>query len=141
MERGQGWKDQVSETLALWPCREGLSGYWGKETRVAVAVLERYVVSQWQSGMMEITFFAWWILIMIYSSWRLDDALHVVPDTLGMNDEGLYGIVWQTKVERQGKGTRLAAAKVSMSGEDWMEDGWSAAAFRMDDHEGAGAGP
>ena len=55
--------------------------------------------------------------------------------------EGLYGIVWETKVERQGQGTRLAAAKVSMSGEDWMGDGWSAAAFTMDDHEGAGAGP
>ncbi|CAE7900103.1 foxred1 [Symbiodinium microadriaticum] len=81
---------------------KGLSGYRGKETRVAVAVLERYVVSQWQSGMMEITFFAWWILIMIYSSWRLDDALHVVPDTLGM--KASTGSSGKLKSRGRGKG-------------------------------------
>ena len=65
-----------------------------------------------------------------------DDALHVVPETLVMKDEALYGVVWQTKVERQKKGTRFAAAKcLRTSGEDWMEDGWSAASFEMDDRD------
>ena len=36
-----------------------------------------------------------------------------------------------TKVERQTSGARFGAAKVSMSMENWMEDGW--AAFMMDD--------
>ena len=75
------------------------------------------------------------ILIMIYSSLRFDDAMHVVPEALAMKDEALYGVVWQTKVERQKKGTRFAAAKVSVSGEEWMEDGWNAAAFEMDDRD------
>ena len=53
-----------------------------------------------------------------------------------MKDEALYGVVWQTKVERQKKGTRFAAAKcLRTSGEDWMEDGWSAASFEMDDRD------
>ena len=55
------------------------------------------------------------------------------PEALAMKDEALYGVVWQTKVERQKKGTRFAVAKVSVSGEEWMEDGWSAASFEMDD--------
>ena len=80
-------------------------------------------------------FFAWWILIMIYSSLRFDDAMHVVPEALAMKDEALYGVVWQTKVERQKKGTRFAVAKVSVTGEEWMEDGWSAASFEMDDRD------
>ena len=52
-----------------------------------------------------------------------------------MKDEALHGVVWQTKVERQKKGTRFAVAKVSVSGEEWMEDGWSAASFEMDDRD------
>ena len=52
-----------------------------------------------------------------------------------MKDEALYGVVWQTKVERQKKGTRFAVAKVSVSDEEWMEDGWSAASFEMDDRD------
>ena len=82
-----------------------------------------------------IAFFAWWILIMIYSSLRFDDAMHVVPEALAMKDEALYGVVWQTKVERQKKGTRFAVAKVSVTGEEWMEDGWSAASFEMDERD------
>ena len=41
-------------------------------------------------------------------------------------------MVWQTKVERQKKGTRFAVARISVSGEEWMEDEWSAASFEMD---------
>ena len=69
---------------------------------------------------------------MIYSSLRFDNAMHVVPD---MKDEGLHGIVWLTKLERQKRGTRFAAAKVSMSGEGWMEDSWSAATFMRNDRD------
>ena len=114
----------------------------GKETREAVpiplalvAALERFVCSRFRSGQFVMAFFAWWILIMIYSSLRFDDAMHVVPEALAMKDEALYGVVWQTKVERQKKGTRFAVAKVSVTGEEWMEDGWSAASFEMDDRD------
>ena len=114
----------------------------GKETREAVpiplalvAALERFVCSRFRSGQFVMAFFAWWILIMIYSSLRFDDAMHVVPEALAMKDEALYGVVWQTKVERQKKGTRFAVAKVSVTGEEWMEDGWSAASFEMDERD------
>ena len=114
----------------------------GKETREAVpiplalvAALERFVCSRFRSSQFVMAFFAWWILIMIYSSLRFDDAMHVVPEALAMKDEALYGVVWQTKVERQKKGTRFAVAKVSVTGEEWMEDGWSAASFEMDDRD------
>ncbi|CAE7939760.1 unnamed protein product, partial [Symbiodinium necroappetens] len=114
----------------------------GKETREAVpiplalvAALERFVCARFRSSQFVMAFFAWWILIMIYSSLRFDDAMHVVPEALAMRDEALYGVVWQTKVERQKKGTHFAVAKVSASGEEWMEDGWSAASFEMDDRD------
>ena len=117
-------------------------GKRGKETReavpislVLVAALERFVCARFRSSQFVLAFFAWWILIMIYSSLRFDDAMHVVPEALAMKDEALYGVVWQTKVERQKKGTRFAVAKVSVSGEEWMEDGWSAASFEMDDRD------
>ena len=117
-------------------------GERGKETREAVpiplalvAALERFVCARFPSSQFVLAFFAWWILIMIYSSLRFDDAMHVVPEALAMKDEALYGLVWQTKVERQKKGTRFAVAKVSVSGEEWMEDGWSAASFEMDDRD------
>ncbi|CAE7789341.1 unnamed protein product, partial [Symbiodinium microadriaticum] len=107
-------------------------GERGKETHeavpiplVLVAALERFVCAWFRSSQFVLAFFAWWILIMIYSSLRFDDAMHVA----------LYGVVWQTKVERQKKGTRFAVAKVSVSGEEWMEDGWSAASFEMGDRD------
>ena len=113
----------------------------GKETREAVpiplalvAALERFVCSRFRSSQFVMAFFAWWILIMIYSSLRFDDAMHVVPEAPAMKDEALYGVVWQTKVERQKKGTRFAVAKVSVTGEEWMEDGWSAS-FEMDERD------
>ena len=117
-------------------------GERGRETReavpiplVLVAALERFVCARFRSSQFVLAFFAWWILIMIYSWLRFDDAMHVVPEALAMKDEALYGVVWQTKVERQKKGTRFAVAKVSVSGEEWMEDGWSAASFEMDDRD------
>ena len=117
-------------------------GERGKETREAVpiplalvAALERFVCARFRSSQFVLAFFSWWILITIYSSLRFDDAMHVVPEALAMKDEALYGVVWQTKVERQKKDTRFAVAKVSVSGEEWMEDGWSAASFEMDDRD------
>ena len=69
----------------------------GKETREAVpiplalvAALERFVCSRFRSSQFVMAFFAWWILIMIYSSLRFDDAMHVVPEALAMKDEALY---------------------------------------------------
>ncbi|CAE7944717.1 unnamed protein product, partial [Symbiodinium necroappetens] len=62
-------------------------GERGKETReavpiplVLVASLERFVCARFRSSQFVLAFFAWWILIMIYSSLRFDDAMHVVPE-------------------------------------------------------------
>ena len=38
--------------------------------------------------------FIWWLLCMIFASLRFDDALHVKPDELKMQDEGLFGVAW-----------------------------------------------
>ena len=39
-------------------------------------------------------------------------------------DDALFGIVWQTKVDRKRKGTRFAAPRCSLSGTDWLHAGW-----------------
>ena len=59
-------------------------GERGKETReavpiplVLVAALERFVCARFRFSQFVLAFFAWWILIMIYSSLRFDDAMHV----------------------------------------------------------------
>ena len=58
--------------------------------------------------LMEITFFSGWILIsLLVPAFRRRHACGV-PETFDMKDEGLYGIVWQTKVERQKNCTRFA---------------------------------
>eukprot|EP00435_Cladocopium_sp_Y103_P045646 s123_g13.t1 len=49
--------------------------------------------------------FVWW--------WLFDDAVHVKPNELTMNDEGLFGVAWQTKV-----GWDL------FQKEDWERDFW-----------------
>ena len=50
---------------------------------------------------------------MIFASLRFDDAIHVRPDELIMNDEGMFGVAWQTKVDRKRAGTKFV---VSCSG-------------------------
>ena len=64
------------------------------------------------------------ILIMTYASLRFDDMLHVKPRTLVFNGGVLYGVCWQTKVERRKRGTKFAAPAVSISGKNWFEGAW-----------------
>ena len=110
----------------------------GKETREAVpiplalvAALERFVAARFRTSQFHVVGLDHDILV--------PEVRRRTPRRAGeklvMKDEALYRAVWQTKVERQKKGTRFAAAKVSVSGENWMEEGWSAASFQMDDRD------
>lgn len=51
--------------------------------------------------------FVWWWLCMVFASLRYDDAMHVKPKELLMSEEGLFGVAWQTKVERKRRGTKV----------------------------------
>ena len=76
---------------------------------------------------------SWWALILIYASLRFDDGVHVAPLSLQITEDALYGVVWQTKVERKRRGTRFAAPRCSLSGIDWLKIGWELfAPFRTD---------
>ena len=55
-----------------------------------------------------------WILCMIYASLRFDDAVHVHTDSLKFLGEILYGLCWQTKVERKRRGTKFAIASIGV---------------------------
>ncbi len=70
--------------------------------------------------------FMWWMLCMIYASLRFDDAVHVNPKELIMKEEGLFGIAWQTKVDRKRMGTRFMVPKVGFRQAVWLEVGWAA---------------
>ena len=68
--------------------------------------------------------FVWWILCMIFASLRFDDAVHVNPSELVMKEEGLFGVAWQTKVDRKRVGTRFVVPKVGFARPNWLEVGW-----------------
>ena len=68
--------------------------------------------------------FIWWLLCMVFASLRFDDAIHVRPKELIMLEEGLFGIAWQTKVDRKRAGTRFMVPKVGFSDSNWLELGW-----------------
>ena len=68
--------------------------------------------------------FVWWWLCMVFASLRFDDAIHVKPNELVLNEEGMFGVAWQTKVERKRRGTKFVAPHVSFSGVDWLRAGW-----------------
>lgn len=68
--------------------------------------------------------FVWWLLCMIFASLRFDDAIHVRPQELIMKDEGLFGVAWQTKVDRRRAGTRFVVPAVGFRQEKWLETGW-----------------
>ncbi|CAK8990623.1 Kinesin light chain 4 (KLC 4) (Kinesin-like protein 8), partial [Durusdinium trenchii] len=69
--------------------------------------------------------FIWWILCMIFASLRFDDAIHVRPLELEMKEEGLFGVSWQTKVERKRVGTRFVVPNIGFSCSTWLEVGWA----------------
>ena len=62
-----------------------------------------------------LSFFAGWILCLIYASLRFDDGLHVRPDSLSFKGGVLYGLCWQTKVERHRRGSRFAVPETGYS--------------------------
>ena len=68
--------------------------------------------------------FLWQALLMIWSSLRHDDALHVAPNTLAMRDFGLAMRAWQTKVEGLRQGTRIVVGDVSISDTPWLSAGF-----------------
>ena len=68
--------------------------------------------------------FLWKALLMIWSSLRYDDALHVAPNTLEMRNFGLAMKAWQTKVERLRRGTRIVVGDVSISDTPWLSAGF-----------------
>ena len=89
----------------------------------AIGAMELFVCSDENEQAARI--FVWWILCMIYASLRFDDAVHVKPADLIMKDEGLFGIAWQTKVDRKRRGTRFAVPAVGFRCQDWLEMGWN----------------
>ena len=68
--------------------------------------------------------FVWWWLCLIYASLRFDDGIHVSPKELAFTDDGLFGVSWQTKVERKRRGTKFVVPIVSLSGVEWLAIGW-----------------
>ena len=89
----------------------------------AVCSMEAIVVNPKEFAQARI--FVWWLLCMVFASLRFDDAIHVKPSELVMQDEGLFGVAWQTKVERKRSGTRFMVPKVGFRHNDWLETGWS----------------
>ena len=105
----------------------------GKELKEAiplpdrlVACLEVYVEVLVKEKKIAAAVFVWWALILIYSSLRFDDGVHVAPTSLHMTQDALLGMVWQTKVERKKRGTRFAVPSCSISDTAWLEIGWKA---------------
>ena len=88
-----------------------------------VGALEETVVSE--TDQVPLRLFVWWVLCMIFASLRFDDAIHVKPFELEMRDEGLFGVAWQTKVERKRVGTRFVVPKVGFRRSEWLETGWT----------------
>ena len=89
---------------------------------VSLAGLEGIVCDSKQAQ--ETRLFVWWLLCMVYASLRFDDAIHVKPSELIMQEEGLFGVAWQTKVERKRAGTRFMVPKVGFKHDRWLETGW-----------------
>eukprot|EP00435_Cladocopium_sp_Y103_P037194 s1930_g9.t2 len=69
--------------------------------------------------------FVWWWLCMVFASLRFDDATHVKPAELVMQEEGLFGVAWQTKVERRRRGTKFVVPKVGFRDSGWLEEGFT----------------
>lgn len=88
----------------------------------SIAALEEMVCNEldWDATRL----FIWWLLCMVFASLRFDDAVHVKPSELIMKDEGLFGVAWQTKVERKRAGTRFMVPKVGFRRNDWLQQGW-----------------
>lgn len=100
---------------------------------LTVRALERFVVREDQPSAARV--FVWWILCMIFASLRFDDAIHVKPHELVWKEQGLYGVAWQTKVDRKRAGTRFIVPDVGFSSEAWLKCGWDLFHLFWDDRD------
>ena len=87
-----------------------------------VRAMELFVVQQDEPEAARL--FIWWWLCMVFASLRFDDALHVRPSELVLNEKGMFGVACQTKVERKRRGTKFCVPHVGFSGSDWLRAGW-----------------
>ena len=121
-----------TEALAVKVIEDKVIELRGEEIKEAVPIpvklvelLEIYFARLHSEGGKEpAALFVWWVLVAIFASLRFDDACHVCPDKLEFTDQAMYGVVWQTKVERKRKGTRFAVANASISGVRWLPIGF-----------------
>jgi len=101
---------------------------------VLVGLLELFVMTQALRYPVACLYVGW-ILCMIYASLRFNDAVHVHTDSLHFVGEVLYGLCWQTKVERKRRGTKFAIASIGVvdvaqlkqddpSVEPWLSTFW-----------------
>ena len=88
-----------------------------------VGLLEKFVCDETKPEASRV--FVWWILCMIFASLRFDDAIHVRPFELVMQEEGLFGVAWQTKVERKRTGTKFVVPAVGFHSKEWLATGWA----------------
>ena len=88
----------------------------------AVGCLEMFVADS--SAPEPARLFMWWWLCMIFASLRFDDAMHVKPSELVWDDQGLFGVAWQTKVERRRRGTKFVVPRVGFKESNWLEIGF-----------------
>ena len=82
--------------------------------------LEKLVASKACANQIGVVVGAWFTLCMIYASMRFDDAIHINPNKIEVSDESIRMVAWQTKVDRNRKGTKFIVPNVSMSGTDWL---------------------
>ena len=90
----------------------------------AIAALE-LALHEWDNaGRHTDVVVAWWVLCMVWSSMRFDDALHIRPDTLQMGPCALTCRAWQTKVDRKRRGTCFAVCDVAVAAPGWLSRGF-----------------
>ena len=68
--------------------------------------------------------FAGWILCLIFGSLRFDDGVHVKPNALEFRDGTLYGVCWQTKVDRTRRGSKFVVPPIGFSQPAPGQESW-----------------
>ena len=69
-------------------------------------------------------FTSFWILMLTFGTLRSDDGLHSCPDRYELHEQFLGGEAWRTKVDRKGRGTKFAVARVTLTEHDWVAAGF-----------------
>ena len=87
-----------------------------------IRCMEIFVVSEAPAAA---RLFVWWWLCLVFASLRFDDGVHVKPSELQLLNDGLFGVSWQTKVERKRRGTKFVVPRVGFSDVGWLEEGWA----------------